>query len=98
MNNLIEVNLAQLNERLIHMQELMNTPGWKVFEQKLREEARMALANAVKSNDPYATAKYLAAHATIEQLLSWPLREATLAADTIRQHAEAEQAHTRRKR
>jgi Arc/MetJ family transcription regulator len=96
--NIIEATSEQLSDRLVQMQELMNSRGWPIFEAQMKREADAALANAVKSNDPYATAKYLAAHSALTQMLGWPLREATLAADSIRQHADMAKAEKPKRR
>jgi uncharacterized protein with ATP-grasp and redox domains len=65
----------QYEARLKVLGELARSDGWKAFSEMVEGLTHVALSKLLKEKDPYEMARLQAAHRTLADLPTWPVRE-----------------------
>jgi hypothetical protein len=85
----------QLNSRLTLLGEMMQTDGWKLYEQQMKAANEQLYIRGMQAETPHAMAKLIGGHDAVKQLLSWPVREMELCRNRIKELQMSENAAPR---
>lgn len=83
--------LEQLNQRITVLMAMMQTDGWKLYEQQMRAANEQLYFRGMQADTPHGMAKLLGGHDSVKQLISWPAREVELCRNRIKELQMAEQ-------